>query len=101
MPRPSKVVIGGRYGKLVVLGLDHIQKERFYRCQCDCGGEGVVRGVSLVRGTTKSCGCEKNNGNRLRHGMSGTKLHGVWWTMLCRCQKQYSQKYQDYGARGI
>ena len=28
-------------------------------CKCDCGQETIVRGISLKRGSTQSCGCKK------------------------------------------
>jgi len=31
--------------------------EVYWRCRCRCGAETVVRGSSLRRGVTQSCGC--------------------------------------------
>lgn len=35
------------------------------------------------------------------HGLHGTKIYGVWWTMLQRCTNPRSKSYVYYGARGI
>ena len=51
---------GERYGKLVVLELDHVEKsKRYWKCQCECGNTTVVREGNLRHGITKSCGCLK------------------------------------------
>lgn len=51
---------GERYGKLVVLELDHIERStRYWKCSCQCGGTAVVREGNLRHGITKSCGCLK------------------------------------------
>lgn len=53
-------LIGKRYGKLVVLELDHVEKsKRYWKCQCECGNTTVVREGNLRHGITKSCGCLK------------------------------------------
>lgn len=51
---------GERYGKLVVLELDHVERStRYWKCSCQCGGTAVVREGNLRHGITKSCGCLK------------------------------------------
>lgn len=52
--------IGNRYGRLIVISLiGRIGKERqsWWLCKCDCGNTKIVRGNSLRRGHTTSCGC--------------------------------------------
>ena len=39
--------------------------------------------------------------NRGNHGLTNTKLYGVWRTMKSRCFNPNNKKYQDYGGRGI
>lgn len=51
-------MIGKRFGRLLVLDqAENIGKLLAYRCRCDCGNEIIVRGESLRRNNTKSCGC--------------------------------------------
>lgn len=54
-------LVGQRFGRLVVVSLNEEvtrQKGRTYwNCKCDCSNEKVVRGQTLKRGTTTSCGC--------------------------------------------
>ena len=61
--RQFKDIKGKRFGRLVVLDVDHKETDNcgntsyFWRCQCDCGNEIVVIGDSLRNGSTQSCGC--------------------------------------------
>lgn len=51
---------GERFGRLVVLSYEGLQRDRrdsIYKCRCDCGTVFVTAGRSLVRGATRSCGC--------------------------------------------
>ena len=36
-----------------------------------------------------------------KHGMTNTKLYGVWSTMISRCENYNRTKYNSYGGRGI
>jgi len=56
----TKDMTGQRFGRLVVLEQAESRitnRSAYWLCQCDCGNEVVVRGNSLRRGDTKSCGC--------------------------------------------
>lgn len=47
---------GTRFGKLVTIcRIDGGQTK--YQCHCDCGNDIIVVGTKLKNGTTKSCGC--------------------------------------------
>ena len=43
----------------------------------------------------------KGNKNHTTHGLTNTKLYGVWSTMKSRCYNKNREKYKDYGGRGI
>lgn len=54
-----------KFGKLLVVELDHTNKYAYWLCICDCGNEKIVRGDYLSGGLVKSCGClRKNNAGR-------------------------------------
>lgn len=59
----SRIVdlVGQRFGRLVVEGLDanksYTKHQAFYKCRCDCGGYITTQASSLKNGSTKSCGC--------------------------------------------
>lgn len=57
----AKDLIGMQFERLTVIAREESQfgKARWL-CKCECGNEVVVYGSDLKRGTTKSCGCLKN-----------------------------------------
>ena len=58
---------GQKFGKLTVLRREGCKGPYpAWRCKCDCGNETVVRGTSLKRGNTKSCGCLQHERKRLK-----------------------------------
>lgn len=65
-------IIGNRYGMLTVIERadDYILKngkiKTRWKCLCDCGNEIIVMKNALSSGTTKSCGCLRNNINSHR-----------------------------------
>ncbi len=58
-----KDITGQRFGKLTAISTDHQDKNGHYswKCQCDCGNITVVRSADLLYGSTKSCGCLREN----------------------------------------
>jgi hypothetical protein len=111
----GKVEIGGRYGRLVVLGLAwKAANGNHYFCKCDCGEETVVAGSSLCGDLTKSCGCLRRERTarmgkaNLKHGHksgenrpNGTKTYRCWKAMLDRCFNPNTTAYEHYGGREI
>jgi hypothetical protein len=55
----SASMIGKVFGRLTVVSVSDKDKDghSFWNCICICGGEKRVRGYSLRRGDTRSCGC--------------------------------------------
>lgn len=101
---------GQRYGRLVVLSEQgkHPSSGVLWRCRCDCGSESVLPGRQLRRGRTRSCGClaREASAKRLReqtfrHGMRGTRIHGIWSGMIQRTTNPRRSNYAYYGGRGI
>lgn len=95
---------GKRFGRLVVVERDasYQKKSTKWVCKCDCGRVVSVFASNLVRGTSTSCGCYKrDNPSRTTHGMSGTRLYGIWTNMKTRCENPRSKYYDRYGGRGI
>lgn len=96
---------GQRFGRLVVLEKINYNAtpqgcEAKWRCKCDCGNIVEIRGTSLRKGTTRSCGCLHNElaGDQFRineigntYGLltvigyagSTPKRDALW---LCKCQ---------------
>ena len=113
MPK-AKDLTGQRFNRLVVL--EYAGQIRFsgsgktkrqWLCKCDCGATTIVTGNSLVTGATKSCGClaseiQSENGKKRRsHGMTNSRLYGIWRGMKRRCNDPKVKEYPNYGERGI
>jgi len=104
----SKVKIGQRFERLVVLGrtftTEHKKCRRYVVCQCECSMVLVVQEQNLVRGHTRSCGCLHRD-VFTRHGSYGnghrTRLYTIWQGMNSRCRSVRQGYYNRYGGRGI
>ena len=84
---------GQKYGKLTCvsyLGKSH------WLCQCECGGENIVKSSDLTTGNTKSCGC-----NREHHDLRNTLEYRSWANMIQRCYNPQATAFKNYGERGI
>lgn len=92
---------GKRFGKLLVIKDVGVNNRGTYMwlCKCDCGKEKVVKGATLVEGTTKSCGCLL--GKKTKHGLANAPEYNVWIGMKERCYNPLSTGYYKYGGRGI
>jgi hypothetical protein len=97
----SRLNIGQRFGRLVVIGKAEQGK---WKCQCDCGNTSVVFTGNLTKRNTRSCGClrrERSASTRRIHGKSYAPVHWVWRTMIQRCTNPKNEKFAQYGGRGI
>ena len=102
----KKDLSGQRFGKLVVLKLtekSNNNREKLWKCQCDCGKVTEQSTSSLTIRNRISCGCERK----------GTKKHNQctrekrslayisWGNMMQRCYNKNYTYYKHYGGRGI
>ncbi len=102
----SKVAVGSRFGKLVVVR--KVRKDSrgrwYWQCDCDCGGQKRVRGDALTsRKITQCAPCTiaQSALRRTRHGLSEHELYDTWKNMMDRCYTPTHRSYPHYGARGI
>lgn len=110
--------IGERFGRLSINSLETRQdpsnpKKIQWSCLCDCGDVLYVRGHALRSGRTKSCGCLALELKRAKKGTPTKYVNTVnstpgrfrayrsWEKMKGRCLDTKSDKFKDYGARGI
>lgn len=109
MPNKNNLV-GQKFGRLTVIekvGYKYSNtghKDIVWKCECDCGNSTQTITPYLKRGTTKSCGCLKNetlNYHNFKHGLSNYKLYSVWSGMKDRCYRENCDSYKHYGKRGI
>lgn len=107
-PRGMSIIdrTGQRYERLLVLSRAENRIERSgsirarWNCLCDCGTRVTVEGKNLSRGLTRSCGCLAKE-KEVKHGMSATRLYGLWRTLKQRCTNPNNTHYASYGGRGI
>jgi hypothetical protein len=105
-----KPIIGCKFGRLTVLEYagNTSKRRTLWKCMCDCGKQTIVLRNSLVRGSTKSCGCmHKEIATVLAatmnktHGKSGSKEYKAWLNMRARCADSNVDRFYNYGGRGI
>lgn len=105
-------ITGVRFGRLVAIKKTQKGSQKAgckrtrakWLCQCDCGKQTEVVAESLHSGNTKSCGCLSRENVRTvnkTHGMSKTRLYGIWHSMKMRCENENAQAYDSYGGRGV
>lgn len=81
----------------------------YYVCDCNCGTKGVVKKYTQLNYGTASlnCGCVnvqkmKNLHDKTRrHGLSDTRIYGIYQGMMKRCYNPNEEMYYNYGGRGI
>lgn len=103
---------GKKFGKLIAVefvGSTPGNGKAQWLCQCDCGNTKVCKAENLIRGKSKSCGCDFHE-NRVKqvtkHGhtrMDGyaSRTYRTWHSMKQRCQNSNTAQFYDYGGRGI
>lgn len=101
-------ITGQRFGRLTAIR--PVKKGRLihWDCICDCGSRLSPVGATLRNGSSKSCGCARDewiNGEfkkvNVKHGLFGTKIYGIWAGMITRCTNEKDHSYPAYGGRGI
>ncbi len=99
-------IIGKRFGRLVAKEIAGRNKQShlIIKCICDCGEQPIIRGYSLLYGSTQSCGClrrEVVKKAQTKHNMSRTRFYHIWQGMKDRCYNSKSHLYKYYGDRNI
>lgn len=83
---------GKTFGKLFVVGQagkTKDKKEILWNCQCSCGNKTVVRGKSLRKGYTRSCGCLKQCPGHFTHRMTGSPEFLLWSGAKQRARRKH------------
>jgi len=95
-------LLGMKFRRLTVLRESGFSKHGkvLWDCRCDCGEMVQVKGVNLLRGVSKSCGCLGPE-QSATHRMTNTREYWIWSQMVQRCTNQKNKAFKNYGARGI
>lgn len=96
---------GQRFGRWVVQAREGSKvyeggSAALWACVCDCGASGLVTGLALRKGSSKSCGCLHRDMSR-KHGVSHLREYNIWAKMVRRCTDPASNVWDRYGGRGI
>ena len=91
---------GKRFGRLLVLRRNGTAKDGvpLWECQCECGNIRNIRGTSLRKGNTMSCGClhseitSKRTKKYNKYDLSGE--YGIGWTS--NTNKEFYFDLEDY-----
>lgn len=95
-------LVGKRFERLTVIKrIENRNGHPWWLCLCECGNFKEVSSNNLRNGSTKSCGCLKEEGNNLKHGKCHDRIYDIYKAMIIRCEKEYSSGYKYYGERGI
>lgn len=99
-PMADMAPVGMRRGRLKVVGhVEPCQGVRLVEVEClDCH---EVKLVSLYPFRREKSGCQYCRPILKKHGKSGTRIYGVWCSMLSRCRNQNNVGWKNYGGRGI
>ena len=104
---------GMRFGRLVVIGFDHMGKggHTFWKCECDCGNITICQRSHLLHGDTISCGCYRSEKNKIKPRKQINTNYGIFYLSdrivkiyigminRCFCETTYSYKY--YSKKNI
>lgn len=105
IPHNFKDLAGMHFGRWRVVEYGYPQgKSTYWKCVCSCGTERYVRSSRLLSGESLSCGCyrlEQLASQKTTHGMTDTRLYGVWHGMKNRCLTKSATSYAMYGGTGI
>ncbi|MBA2878048.1 putative transcriptional regulator [Anoxybacillus kamchatkensis] len=95
-----------KFGRLSVVrrGENDKRGEARWVCLCECGNTTVVNGYNLRKGITKSCGCygrKRTSETKKTHGLTKTRIYGIWNNMKDRCYNTNNEAFERYGGKGI
>lgn len=98
--RNGKNLLGQEFGKLKVI--EHAGSDKsgawIWLCQCSCGKQTVVRGYSLRRGDTTSCGCYLYSFERIKRKPSrfATQEEASWFARYTQYKFHADRRSIDF-----
>lgn len=105
------IYFGKKYGRYTVLEIPYLllkgkRRDRYAKCECECGVVKTIRFDGLRSGHIVSCGCynrqiSSEQKTRLTHGMAYTPEYKIWKKIKDRCYNEKCKAYPNYGGRGI
>lgn len=100
-----KTHIGEKKDYLEIVGVEQIGRKGRVIVKCVCGKNKSMQLSQFYNKNVHSCGCvgspKGKDNNRYIHGMSRTRIFGVYRDMINRCYDKSDISYENYGGRGI
>ncbi len=99
--RKAEDLTGKRFGRLTVIrpvSSEESGAKRSWECKCDCGNICVCSGDYLKRGSTRSCGCLREDHQR---EAIKTSLHIVDGTCIEKISSKAMFSNNTTGTRGV
>jgi hypothetical protein len=96
-----EIELGSKYDRWTIQEESSVNGRRYVIAKCDCGNERLVNLQSIIRGSSKSCGClnnERISDLNKSHQSYKTPEYIIWKAMKARC-KNVNNKY--YGGKGV
>ena len=102
-------ITGKKFNKLTAICFSYnkqtkSRKTSYWKFRCDCGKEIIRARGDVVKGNTKSCGCQTKllmTESKKIHGYSHTRLYEIYKLMIRRCYNKNMKGFKNYGGRGI
>lgn len=100
-----KKEIGIRKDHLEIIGVKQYGRKGRVVVRCDCGTIKEMTLSQFKNTSVHSCGCigvlKGSDNPNFQHGMSRTRIYGVYRDMYNRCYNENDISYSNYGGRGI
>lgn len=100
-----KKEIGRRKDHLEIIGVKQYRRKGRVVVRCDCGTIKEMTLSQFNNPSVHSCGCvgvpKGSDSPNFQHGMSRTRIYGVYRDMYNRCYNKDDISYTNYGAKGI
>lgn len=100
-----KTHIGERKDYLEIVDAVRFGKSARVVVKCDCGKEKIIQLSQFKNPAVHSCGCKGvkrgNQHSKYKHGLSRTRIYGVYRDMYNRCYNPKDISYKCYGKLGI
>lgn len=103
----QSIKVGDTFQRWTVIGFGRDSRgKKSNQCQCKCGNIRYVRKEKLLNGSSRSCGCLRDE-ELTKHGMTKNSIRSssheywVWNAMVQRCTNTNDRGYMNYGGRGI
>ena len=98
------IPVGVKFNRLTNLGESHRDNGVIYNWLCDCGNVIKHSAHNIKKGSTKSCGClrEEIAGHKIgNHNMTGTKEHNTWCGIRNRTNHRHKSTRRWYYDKGV